>query len=152
MATTKRLVPLAELGLRARLDANNKILGFIDEHGDDVYLTVTDDYGQIVKSDGTVTAFRSDALPVNTVVPALTGDGTVGVEITTNDGTWTTAEDITYTYQWYLDDVAIDGATEDAYTPLEAQIDADLTFVVTARSPAGAASATSLAVTVQAAP
>jgi hypothetical protein len=147
MATTKRIVPLIEMGLRARLDANNKILGFIDAQGTDVMLAVADADGQIGTAEGGVTAFRSDVAPVNSVAPALTGEGTVGVEVTTDDGTWSGADNV-YTYQWYLGAAAIEGATTDAYTPLEAQLGGSLTCQVTATNPAGSATEASAAAAV----
>lgn len=62
-----------------------------------------------------VASAPSDA-PVNTLLPQLNRtdwEYTGGGSLFGNSGTWTGAEPITYTYQWYLDagDVPIDGKT-----------------------------------------
>lgn len=47
-------------------------------------------------------------LPVNSVLPAITGTKTVGQTLTCSTGTWTQSP--SYTYQWMRDGVFIDGA------------------------------------------
>lgn len=146
-----RLVPFADLNLRARVADDGALLGLIDNNGNPVYLPVLNAAGQLVKSDGTDTAFRSDTLPVNSVAPAITGDTAdeiaVDGEITCGTGTWSGADNV-YTYQWMLDGVAIVGATAAAYTALLAQVGSELTCVVTATNPAGSDSESSIAITV----
>ena len=52
--------------------------------------------------------------PTNLTAPAITGTATVGETLTASDGTWEHTP-TSYAYQWYDDDVAISGATEDTY-------------------------------------
>ena len=42
----------------------------------------------------------SNAAPVNTGEPKVTGTAQVGETLTTSSGTWTSASTITYSYQW----------------------------------------------------
>lgn len=146
-----RLVPLEDLALRAQINEDNEIVGFIDRFGRSVLLAVTNAAGQIQKPDGGLTAYRSDTLPVNSEAPAITGDtdGSVvfGNELTGSDGTWSGADNV-YTYRWLKDGVAIDGETADTYTPVEGDVDAEIAFEVTATNPAGSAVEVSAAVTV----
>lgn len=49
--------------------------------------------------------------PVNTVLPTLDGPKNAGDLVTATPGTWTGNPTPTITRQWYLDDVAVSGAT-----------------------------------------
>lgn len=53
-------------------------------------------------------------LPVNSELPAITGDLYQGETLSVSDGTWSNTPDA-YSYQWNRDGVAIAGATEDEY-------------------------------------
>jgi hypothetical protein len=70
--------------------------------------------------------------PENTVLPVVTGIGTVGQVLTTDDGTWIGEGVIAYTYQWYADLVEIGGATNNTYTILIGDSGKDITCIVTA--------------------
>lgn len=48
------------------------------------------------------------AAPVNTVVPAITGSGVVGVQLTCSTGTWTGIPTPTFTYEWFEEAGATD--------------------------------------------
>lgn len=48
-------------------------------------------------------------LPVNSVLPAITGTTTVGQTLTCSNGTWTQSP--SYSYQWLRDGSPISGAT-----------------------------------------
>ena len=71
-------------------------------------------------------AFLDTVPAVNTVAPTITGTATVGSTLTANTGTWT-GDSVTFAYQWYRGDEAINGATSSTYV-LTAN---DLNFVIT---------------------
>lgn len=56
-------------------------------------------------------ATASQAAPVNTVAPALSGTATVGQTLTVTNGTWTGTPTPTFTREWLRDGVVIAGAT-----------------------------------------
>ncbi|NOX43742.1 MAG: DUF4347 domain-containing protein [Gammaproteobacteria bacterium] len=72
--------------------------------------------------------------PVNTVLPVISGNGLVGVTLSTNAGTWTDAENntLSFTYQWKAAAIDIAGATTNSYTVTNAELGAVITAVVTA--------------------
>lgn len=72
------------------------------------------------------------ASPTNTLAPEITGTLTVGSELTCSDGGWT-GDDITFSYQWYLNSVAV-GEDSNTFTPEEA---GDVYCAVTATNPGG---------------
>jgi putative cell wall-binding protein/peptidoglycan/xylan/chitin deacetylase (PgdA/CDA1 family) len=88
--------------------------------------------------------------PISTVpgVPTITGTAAVGQVLTANPGTWNPVP-ATYTYQWFRNGTAIQGATAATYTPVAADVGTTLTVRVSG-TPAGAtaASATSAGVAV----
>ena len=94
----------------------------------------------------------ADAAPVNTVAPVITGDTTVGSQLTSGTGSWTGVPVPTYTYQWQqwiADDWAdISGATSNTYTPTAA---GDFRCEVTATNIVAAVAAYSNIVTMVAA-
>lgn len=63
--------------------------------------------------------------------PVVTGTATVGSTLTANPGTWNTPT-LTYTYQWYRDDVFIPGATASTFVPDYTDATDTLSFTVTA--------------------
>jgi hypothetical protein len=54
-------------------------------------------------------AYAATNMPVNSVLPAITGTKTVGQTLTCSTGTW--AKTPTLAYQWLRDGVPISGAT-----------------------------------------
>jgi dihydrodipicolinate synthase/N-acetylneuraminate lyase len=116
-----------------------------------VVVTANDGHGS---SDQTATSTRTavtDTAPVNTVVPAISGAGTVGSLLTATSGTWTDSDGDTqsYTYQWYraddnsgTNDAAISGATADSYTLTVSDAHKFLRVVVTANDGHGSADQT----------
>jgi hypothetical protein len=60
-------------------------------------------------------AFLRPLAPVT--VPTISGPGVVGVVHTATTGSWNTSA-LSFTYQWFRNDVAIPGATKATFTPL----------------------------------
>lgn len=81
--------------------------------------------------------------PANTVPPSITGTAQVGETLTGVDGEWTGTPAPVITRQWQADGEDIDDATGSNYVPVEDDIGAVVTLVVTATNDAGEASETS---------
>lgn len=85
-------------------------------------------------------------VPVNTVLPAITGTYRAGETLTCSTGTWTDSPS-SYAYQWQRDGSPIGGATSATYAVTPTDIPALLTCVVIATNAVGASlPATSAAV------
>jgi hypothetical protein len=54
-------------------------------------------------------AYAADNMPVNTVLPAITGTKTVGQTLTCSSGTWSKSP--SFAYQWLRNGSPITGAT-----------------------------------------
>ncbi len=68
----------------------------------------------------------------NIVVPAVTGNTLAGETLTADDGSWIPAEGTLYTYQWYRDGEAIDGAINGTYILQDADIGKTIYVIVRA--------------------
>jgi hypothetical protein len=90
------------------------------------------------------------APPANTVLPAVTGNATVGSLLTCIQGTWTGQAPITYVYQWKADTINIVGATSQTYTTVTGDIGKTITCRVTATNVGGVTIATSNGIVVTA--
>lgn len=77
--------------------------------------------------------------PVNTAAPVISGATPVGSVLTTTDGTWDGNPAPTFTYQWYADNVAITGATNNTFTTTSAEAEASVECRVTATNSEGSA-------------
>ena len=88
------------------------------------------------------------ALPVNTVVPAISGTPRVGQLLSCTTGTWTGTAPIAYAYQWRRGGATIGGATSATYTAAAADDLANLTCVVTATNAGGSVSQASNALSI----
>lgn len=84
--------------------------------------------------------------PVNLIAPFITGDPDVGEVVTASNGTWANEPD-TFTYQWYLNGLAIPGETNQTLTVPD-NVGSTLTVVVTATNSGGSAQATSQGVVI----
>lgn len=76
-------------------------------------------------------------VPVNTVLPTISGSIIVGSTLTATTGTWTNSP-TSYAYQWKKGGVAISGATSNTYVTVSGDIGSMITVTVTATNPGGA--------------
>lgn len=83
-------------------------------------------------------------LPVNSVLPAITGTAQEGETLTCSSGTWSNTPDI-YRYQWRRSGSAIIGATATTRVLTEADVGATMSCTVTAVNSGVPAVATSAA-------
>lgn len=61
------------------------------------------------------------SVPINTVLPTLSGTPRDGVAVTCSQGAWLNFP-TAYSFQWMLDSVAISGATTNTYTPTSGDV------------------------------
>lgn len=88
-------------------------------------------------------------LPVNTVLPVITGTLNVGDTLSVSDGTWTGTPAPTFTYQWRVDGADVVGETNNTYVLLIGDTGFMVDCVVTATNTldgSGAVDATAVAV------
>lgn len=93
--------------------------------------------------DHAATGTGVGAAPVNTVIPAITGNAVVGSTLTASTGTWTAVPAASYAYQWKQDGSDISGATASTYVVQVGDVGHSITVTVTATNAVGSASATS---------
>ncbi len=86
------------------------------------------------------------SIPVNTVLPVISGTPSVTMTLTTTTGTWVGTPTITYAYQWKRNGSSIGGATSNSYLLVIADLATTITVTVTATNGLGNASATSAGV------
>ena len=77
---------------------------------------------------------RSDGnVPINVVVPVISGTATIGQTLTSTTGTWTSDTGITgYFYQWFRGATLITGATNSTYVLTLSDVGFDITCRVAA--------------------
>lgn len=80
-------------------------------------------------------------LPVNSVLPAVTGTPTLGQTLSCSTGTWTKSP--SFTYQWRRDGSAIAGATASTRVLAAGDVGAKMSCTVTAANAGMSDSATS---------
>jgi len=122
------------------------------------YTLVTADFGQSMtcvvtatNSSGSTPATSNAisgiaSLPVNTILPAITGTGKVGSVLTSDTGTWTGTPSPTYAYQWKRGGGNV-GTNTNTYTVVSGDVGSLMTCVVTATNASGSTNATSNAIT-----
>jgi hypothetical protein len=92
---------------------------------------------------GTLPVEVAGTVPVNTILPAVSGDAFVGGLLTTTDGTWTGSPTPTFTYQWQGNVANIGGATQSTFVVTPTQLGQTVRCVVTATNVNGAVPAIS---------
>lgn len=91
----------------------------------------------------------ANAAPSNVTGPSISGSAIVGGFLTADDGTWSGARPMDFTYQWQSCDergascADIEAATDPLYTPVRGDEGTTVRVVVTATSSAGEDTATS---------
>jgi len=83
-------------------------------------------------------------IPVNTVLPVISGAAQVGETLTSTVGTWTGGGMLTYAYQWKSAGSNV-GTNQNTYVPVTGDIGNTITCTVTATNTAGSTAATSAA-------
>jgi len=81
--------------------------------------------------------------PFTLTPPAISGTTSVGNNLSSTNGTYSSGATIKHTYQWRRDSVAISGATANAYTLVSADIGKTIVCIVTATNSYGAINVTS---------
>lgn len=76
-----------------------------------------------------ITADLPAQAPVNTVLPVVSGTGTVGQVLTTNNGTWTHSP-TSFLYGWRRDGVTIPGAVTATHTVVVADSGHNISSIV----------------------
>lgn len=90
-------------------------------------------------------ATSQTGLPVNTVLPVISGSAINGQTLSVTSGTWTNSP-TGYAYQWLANSVAIAGATATTYTLTASEVGKTISVSVTATNAAGSSGATAPAV------
>jgi len=75
--------------------------------------------------------------PENVEVPTISGEAQVGEELICEPGLWHGKPAPTITYQWFINDSEIPGATEPTYVPEESQLGSYISCTVTATNTEG---------------
>jgi hypothetical protein len=109
-------------------------------------VTATNSAGAATASSNTSGAVTA-SLPVNTVVPTISGTPAVGSVLTGTNGTWTGTPSPTFTYQWIWGDTGapIGGATSITYTAVLGDVGHTLKIQVTGTNTSGNSTGTSAA-------
>jgi hypothetical protein len=140
----------------------NTIQGGIPGATASTYVPVSADIGHMINisvvatnSGGSAPSVTSSAVgpiiaagsvPVNTVLPTLSGTAQVGQTLTANPGTWTN-NPTSFTYQWNRAGTPIGGATASTYVPVSADVGNTLTISVTATNGSGSSTPATSAAT-----
>ena len=72
----------------------------------------------------------TNRIPILVTEPFITGGGFVGSPLTVTSGVWSNSDN-SLTYQWYKDDVAIEGETGLTYIPVYSDIDSVISVIET---------------------
>ncbi|MGH6936455.1 MAG: hypothetical protein ACRED2_09800, partial [Methylocella sp.] len=117
-----------------------------------VSVVATNSSGSSAPATSAATSPVTAAVPVNTVLPAISGIAQVGQTLTATTGTWTN-NPASFAYQWNRAGTPIGGATASTYVPVAADVGNALTVSVVATNSSGpSAPATSAATSAVIAP
>ncbi len=144
----------------------------LSDAGNSVSITISSDAGEFddqVISGVSVTAGKttevnigidvagtgggSNSSPVNSVLPAISGNATVGSTLTASEGSWIDADNdiLSFSYQWMANGTAINGATNSSYDLVDDDAGKSIAVQVTANDGnGGVLSVTSNSVTISA--
>lgn len=92
--------------------------------------------------------FSGSSIPINLVLPVITGTAAAGNVLTCSTGTWTGTTPITYTYQWYKGVSQISGETASTYTVVTGDVGSVISCRVTATNSVGAVNASATGVSI----
>jgi hypothetical protein len=140
-------IPQVEFSPSGSLNLISEEWGQAEVTGEALYQEADGDFGKFYGNYATYLA------PTNTVPPAITGTPTETQELVVSNGTWENfwadvdgAPIRTFSYQWYRDAVAINGACRSRYTLTAADVGAQITCGVIGHNGAGSTQALSDAV------
>jgi len=102
--------------------------------------------GAPATSAATSAVAAAGSVPVNTVLPTISGTSQVGQTLTATNGTWTNSP-TSFTYRWNHAGTPIGGATASTYVPVSADVGNTLTISVTATNGSGSSTPATSAVT-----
>jgi hypothetical protein len=103
-------------------------------------VTATNSQGNATAISNALIFEQTPTVPINVSPPVIAPTVVYGIGqlvSVTNNGTWGGFPVPTYTYQWHRNNVPISLATASTYTTVSADIDTDLTCVVTATNSQG---------------
>ena len=120
------------------------------------YLLVETDYGfklrvgvTATNTNGSTTSYSGASDTIGTIsniqIPIARGTLVVGQLLSATQGTWYSADPLSYSYAWLRNGSAITNATSATYTLVDADIGTSISVQVTARSSLGSLAATSAA-------
>lgn len=81
--------------------------------------------------------------PFTLTPPVISGTTSVGNNLSSTNGTYSSGATITHTYQWLRNSVAISGATANTYTLVSDDVGKTIVCIVTATNSYGAINVTS---------
>jgi hypothetical protein len=111
-----------------------------------VSVVATNAGGSGAPATSAATSTVAAAVPVNMVLPAISGNAQVGQTLTATNGTWTNSP-TSFTYQWNRAGTPIGGATASTYVPAAADVGNTLTVSVVAANSGGSSSPTTSSAT-----
>ena len=101
-----------------------------------IEVTASNSGGNSSPAASVATSAVLPAVPVNSVLPAITGTAQEGETLSGSNGTWSNSP-TGYAYRWLANSVAIGGATASTFLLTSTQIGATITFEVTASNAGG---------------